>query len=75
MCGHLMAEACDLMTGGFSFNKLAQAKDLHAGVTSFFRSFKHRGESEPPGLGQDRDYAAYAQEHKMVTMFSGCRDD
>lgn len=71
---HLMSEASDLMMGGFSFNKVAEAKDLYAGATSFFRSFKHRGESEP-GLGQDDNYGAYAQEHKMVTMLSGCRDD
>lgn len=32
------------------------------------------GESEPEGL-EEGDYAAYAREHKMVTMFSGCRDD
>jgi len=70
---HLLAEANDLFRG-FSFNKLDEAADLYAGATSFFRSFKHRGESEP-GLGQDQDYAAYSQEHKMVTMFSGCRDD
>jgi len=71
---HLMKEAGDLLGGGFSFNKLAEAEDLYAGATNFFRSFKHRGEQES-GLGQDNDYAAYAREHKMVTMFSGCRDD
>jgi len=71
---HLLGEADDLFMGGFSFNKLAEAQDLYAGATSFFRSFKHRGESAPDGL-EEGDYAAYAQEHKMVTMFSGCRDD
>lgn len=72
---HLLGEANDLFMGGFSFNKMAEAQDLYAGATSFFRSFKHRGESEPSGLGEDDNYSAYAQEHKMVTMFSGCRDD
>ncbi|RDW95202.1 putative metacaspase [Coleophoma crateriformis] len=72
---HLMSEAGDLFGGGFSFDKLAEAQDLYAGATSFFRSFKHMGESQGSGLGQDDDYSAYAQEHKMVTMFSGCRDD
>lgn len=61
--------------GGFSFNKLAEAEDLYAGATNFFRSFKHRGEQQAPGLGQDANYAEYEREHKMVTMFSGCRDD
>lgn len=72
---HLMAEATDLFYGGFSFNKLAEAQDLYAGATNFFRSFKHRKEQQEPGLGSDSTYASYAQEHKMVTMFSGCRDD
>jgi hypothetical protein len=72
---HLMGEANDLFVGGFSFDKLAEAKDLYAGATSFFRSFKHMGEDQPPELGEDDDYSAYAREHKMVTMFSGCRDD
>ena len=70
-----MSEASDLMMGGFSFNKLAEAEDLYAGATNFFRSFKHRGEQQAPGLGADEDNAMYEQEHKMVTMFSGCRDD
>jgi hypothetical protein len=72
---HLLSEANHLFNGGFSFNKLAEAEDLYAGATSFFRSFKHMGESQPAGLGQDTDHSLYAQEHKMVTMFSGCRDD
>lgn len=70
-----MGEASDLFRGGFSFNKMAEAQDLYAGATSFFRSFKHRGEQQAPGLGADEDNAMYEQEHKMVTMFSGCRDD
>jgi hypothetical protein len=72
---HLFGEANDLVMGGFSFDKMAEAQDLYAGATSFFRSFKHMGESQAPGLDQDDDYSSYAQEHKMVTMFSGCRDD
>lgn len=71
---HLLGEANDLFAGGFSFDKLAEAKDLYAGATSFFRSFKHMGEEQGEGLSEG-DYAAYEREHKMVTMFSGCRDD
>lgn len=70
-----MVEGADLLSGGFSFNKLAEAQDLYAGATNFFRSFKHRKEQQAPGLGSDSTYASYVQEHKMVTMFSGCRDD
>jgi len=72
---HLFSEANDLFRGGFSFNKLSEVEDLYAGATNFFRSFKHMGESQPPGLGEDMNFAAYEREHKMVTMFSGCRDD
>lgn len=73
---HLMNEASALFRGGFSFDKLGEAQDLYAGATSFFRSFKHMGEEQQQaGLGEDEDYAMYEQEHKMVSMFSGCRDD
>lgn len=72
---HLMGEASDLFMGGFSFNKLAEAQDLYAGATNFFRCFKHLGEQQAPGLGADENNAMYEREHKMVTMFSGCRDD
>ena len=70
---HLMSEASDLLRGGFSFDKMGEAQDLYAGATSFFRSFKHLGEEE--GLNAGDDYKMYEREHKMVTMFSGCRDD
>ena len=71
----LMTEATDLLAGGFSFNKFAEAQDLYAGATSFFRSFKHMGDSQAPGLDQDDNYGSNVGEQKMVTMFSGCRDD
>lgn len=72
---HLMTEASDLLRGGFSFDKMAEAQDLYAGATSFFRSFKHMGEEQQSGLDEDENSTMYQQEHKMVTMFSGCRDD
>jgi hypothetical protein len=72
---HLFGEANDLFRGGFSFQKLGEAEDLYAGATNFFRSFKHMGESQLPGLGEDSNYAEYEREHKMVSMLSGCRDD
>ncbi|KAF1350161.1 putative metacaspase [Delphinella strobiligena] len=73
---HLMAEASDLVSGGFSFNKLAEAKDLYAGATNFFRSMKHRGHHEEAGLAQDANFGEEnGGENKMVTMFSGCRDE
>ncbi|KAL1297928.1 hypothetical protein AAFC00_006441 [Neodothiora populina] len=73
---HLMQEASDLIGGGFSFNKLAEAKDLYAGATNFFRGLKHMGgHDEAPGLDQSGFASEYGAENKMVTMFSGCRDE
>jgi len=64
---HLAAEAGDLLYGGFSFNKVAEAQDLLAGATSFFRSFQHRHDNDgPPGLASDSSQfnRDYSQEHK-----------
>jgi len=52
---HLLGEANHLFSGGFSFDNLAEAENLFAGAASFFRSFKHMGESQPEGLGQDNN--------------------
>lgn len=72
----LMEEGTDLLMGGFSFNKLAEAKDLYAGATSFFRSMKHMGDQQPAGLGGDQGFQQeYQGENRLVTMFSGCRDE
>ena len=69
---HLLGEANDLIQGG-SFN-MGEAQDLYAGATSFFRSFKHMGEQQSSGLA-DGGFEENVGEQKMVTMFSGCRDD
>ena len=69
----LLGEANSLIQGG-SFN-MDEAQDLYAGATSFFRSFKHMGDQQQSGLGQDADYQENSGDQKMVTMFSGCRDD
>jgi len=69
---HLAAEAGDLLYGGFSFNKVAEAQDLLAGATSFFRSFQHRHDNDgPPGLASDSNQfnRDYSQEHKCKWRF------
>lgn len=71
----LMEEARDIMATGFSFNKLMNARDLYAGATNFFRSLKHVGGDHEAYLSADRFAQDYSQEHKKVTMFSGCRDE
>ncbi|THW46680.1 metacaspase [Aureobasidium pullulans] len=70
---HLMKDAKHLITGGFSFNKEAQTRDLYAGATSLFRSLKHRRQAT--GLEADEFTQSWAHEKKMITMFSGCRDE
>lgn len=71
----LVGEAHDLIQGGFSYNKLGEAREFLAGATSFFRGLKHMGEQEEEGLGQGEFAGQYGSEQKMVTMLSGCRDD
>ncbi|KAF1984030.1 peptidase C14 [Aulographum hederae CBS 113979] len=74
----LIGEAGDLLAGGFSFNKLGEARELYGGATDFFRGLKHMGEAggDEDGLqAEDEFQSEYGSENKMVTLFSGCRDD
>ncbi|KAF9732473.1 hypothetical protein PMIN06_012309 [Paraphaeosphaeria minitans] len=71
----LVGEAQEVLSGGFSFNKIGAARELFAGATSFFHGLKHMGEQEEEGLQQGRYFGQYGSENKMVSMFSGCRDD
>lgn len=74
----LLGEASELLSGGLSFNprSFQEAEDLYRGATSFFKSLKHTGEGNEEGLDAEDDFREnWSQEHKMVTMFSGCKDD
>ncbi|PVI05314.1 peptidase C14 [Periconia macrospinosa] len=73
----LVAEAHELFSRGFTFDKAGEAKQLLAGATDFFRGLKHAGEQqeEEEGLQDGQFVGQYGSEKKMVTMFSGCRDD
>lgn len=73
----MVSEAQHLIQGGFTFDKLGEARELFAGATDFFRGLKHMGEQheEESGLEEDQFVEDWAKEHKWVTMFSGCRDD
>ncbi|KAJ4351856.1 uncharacterized protein N0V89_007200 [Didymosphaeria variabile] len=71
----LVGEAQGLIQGGFNFNKMGEARELFAGATSFFHGLKHMGEQEEEGLQNGEFVGQYGSENKMVTMFSGCRDD
>ncbi|KAH8723738.1 peptidase C14, caspase domain-containing protein [Phaeosphaeriaceae sp. PMI808] len=71
----LVGDAQRLIDGGFSYSKLGEAKQLLAGASSFFKGLKHMGEQEEEGLADGEFVGQYGSEMKMVTMFSGCRDD
>ncbi|KAF2032877.1 peptidase C14 [Setomelanomma holmii] len=71
----LVTEAQRLIDGGFSYSKVGEAQHLLAGASSFFKGLRHMGEQEEEGLGEGEFAGQYGSEQKMVTMFSGCRDD
>jgi hypothetical protein len=71
----LADEARDIISGGFSYSKVGEAKELLAGASTFFKGLKHFGEEEEEGLESGEFAGQYGSERKMVTMFSGCRDD
>ena len=73
---HLMEAASHLVQGGFSLQKVNDAKVLFAGAQSFFSGLKHR--ADPPdenGLGEEHFQENWATEGKRVFMYSGCKDD
>jgi metacaspase-1 len=72
---HLVGEAEHLIQGGFNFQKIGEARELFAGATDFFRGLGHMGEQQEEGLSGDEFVGQYGSENKVVTMFSGCRDD
>ncbi|KAF1936947.1 peptidase C14 [Clathrospora elynae] len=71
----LVTEAQGIISGGFSYRKVGEAQELLAGASSFFKGLRHIGEQEEEGLSQGEFAGQYGSEQKMVTMFSGCRDD
>lgn len=75
---HLMQSAQHLVQGGFTMDKMQDAKQLFAGAQSFFAGLKHRGEGQAEGghgLGEEHFQEDWRNEGKSVFMFSGCRDD
>jgi hypothetical protein len=72
----LVGEAQNLLSGGLRFDKAGEARELLAGATSFFRGLKHMGDGGgEEGLQEGEFEDQYGHENRMVTMFSGCRDD
>jgi hypothetical protein len=54
---------------------MGEAQQLLAGAGSFFKGLRHMGEQEEEGLDEGEFAGQYGSEKKMVTMFSGCKDD
>ena len=71
----LIGQAHSLVQRGLSYERLGEAKELLAGATDFFHGLKHIGEQEEEGLSDGEFAGQYGSEQKVVTMFSGCRDD
>jgi hypothetical protein len=71
----LANEARDIISGGFSYSKVGEAQELLAGATTFFKGLRHFGQEEEEGLDEGEFAGQYGSEQKMVTMFSGCKDD
>ena len=72
---HLMGTASHLLQGGFTYDKVNDAKQLFAGAQSFFKSFQNQGRQQGEGLGEEKFQEDWVNERKSVFMFSGCRDD
>lgn len=73
----LVHSAGQLMRGGFSRDKIADAKMLLGGATDFFQGLHHarNSEADEEGLAAEQFEEDWHKEGKDVWMFSGCRDD
>jgi hypothetical protein len=69
----LVGEAEDILSGGFSFNKMGEARELFAGATSFFHGLKHMGEQEEEGLQEGAWYISCSFGSRRVTHLASRR--
>lgn len=70
----LLGAANHLIQGGFTFDKIGEARQLMGGASSFFKGLTHKEDEQ--GLGRQDFADEYEhEENKNVYMFSGCRDD
>lgn len=73
----LLGAANHLVQGGFSMDKVGEARQLLGGAQSFFKGLTHKDEDDAKyGLGE-QDFAEQYEDEgdKNAIMFSGCRDD
>ena len=74
---HLVGAASHLIQGGFTMDKVSEARQLFAGAQSFFKGLMHEeAQTDQYGLAQEDFASEYDREQpKQVWMYSGCRDD
>lgn len=73
----LVRAAEHLMQGGWSRDKVSDAKMLLGGATDFFNGLHHLHgkQTDEDGLAAESFAEDWTTEGKDVWMFSGCRDD
>lgn len=73
----LVRAAEHLIQGGWSRDKVADAKMLLGGASDFFNGLHHArgGDADEEGLAAENFREHWETEGKDVWMFSGCRDD
>lgn len=73
----LVKAANELVQGGWSRDKVDDAKMLLGGATDFFNSLHHLRDkkTDEDGLASEGFEQPWETEGKDVWMFSGCRDD
>lgn len=73
----LMGAGAHLIQGGFTMDKVGEARQLFAGAQSFFKGLMHEeAQTDQYGLSQEDFADEYRSEQpKQVWMYSGCRDD
>lgn len=73
----LVREANHLLQGGWSRDKISDAKMLLGGATDFFNGLHHARNAavDAEGLAPESFQEHWEREGKDVWMFSGCRDD
>jgi metacaspase-1 len=69
----LAAAARSLIQGGFSMQKMNDAKQLLAGAQSLFHGLAHRNEPIQEGLGEEKFVENWNTEGRDVWMFSGAK--
>lgn len=59
--------------GGFSMNKMNDAKALFAGASSLFKGIQHRNDPQAPDGLANENFVEGWEEAKDVRSFMGCR--